>query len=232
MRQQFWPASSTVPVREELISAINRIVANAASSGYSDASATNDIYENYVWALCLRAARQQNAIIRYELFNEVPTNTLVFRTAPGAIYSTAQPYTHAAIEFADCPPLEAHIGIRVTGKSRVLHECDVAVLEKTEARLCRLEQVHPRAIKVLIAAECKFYTSAIQLDLGRSFLGLTSDIHRKQRYFVTNGRSPSVVKLIAHHEAEWECGVLPNSADTDALVHSFARVFRNYQANF
>jgi len=219
-------------VRDDLISAIDTVVAKATNAGYSDASATNDIYENYIWALCLRAARQQGATIRYETFNETPTNTLVFRTAPGAIYSTAQPYTHAVIEFTSCPPLEAHIGIRVTGKSRVLHECDVAVLDKTEARLCRLEQVHPRASKVLIAAECKFYTSAIQLSLGRSFLGLTSDIHRKQRYFVTNGQSPSVVKLIAHHDSEWECGVLPNAADADALVHSFARAFRNYRASF
>lgn len=219
-------------VREDLIIAIDNVVAKAASAGYSDASATNDIYENYIWALCLRAARQQGAAIRYETFNETPASTLVFRTAPGAIYSAAQPYTHAVIEFAGCPPLEAHIGVRVTGKSRVLHECDVAVLDKIEARLCRFEQVHPRASKVLIAAECKFYTSAIQLNLGRSFLGLTSDIHRKQRYFVTNGQSPSVVKLIAHHDLEWECGVLPNAADADALVHSFARVLRNYRASF
>jgi hypothetical protein len=155
-----------VTVREDLISAIDNVVAKAASAGYSDASATNDIYESYIWALCLKAARQQGAAIRYETLNETPASTLVFRTAPGAIYSAAQPYTHAVIEFAGCPPLEAHIGIRVTGKSRVLHECDVAVLDKIEARLCRMEQVHPGASKVLIAAECKFYTFAIQLNLG------------------------------------------------------------------
>ena len=58
-----------------------------------------------------------------------------------------------------------------------------------------------------------------------------SDIHRKQRYFVTNGQSPNVVKLIAYHASEWECGVLPNAADADALVHSFARAFRNYRSS-
>jgi hypothetical protein len=193
--------------------------------------ATNDVYENYIWALCLQAARQHGAAIRYEEFNEERVTALVFRTSPGAIYSMAQPYTHAAIEFAGCPPLEAHLGIRVTGKSRVLHECDVAVLTKDEARLCRINQVHPRASKVVLAAECKFYTSAIQLYQGRSFLGLTSDIHRKERYFVTNGQSPSVMKLIAHHQSEWECGVFPKSADADALLHSFARAFRNYKAS-
>lgn len=221
-----------MPIREDLINAIENVVSNAATAGYSDASATNDIYENYILALCLAAARQHGAVITYEDYNEQPAQSLVFRTTPGAIYSTAHLYTHAAIQFPGCPTLEAHVGIRVTGKSRVLHECDIAVLDKEEARLCRANQVHPRASKVILAAECKFYTSAIQLYLGRSFLGLTSDIHRKERYFVTNGQSPSVTKLIAHHQSEWECGVLPNSPDADALLHSFARAFRNYRASF
>jgi hypothetical protein len=30
----------------------------------------------------------------------------------------------------------------------------------------------------------------------------------------------------------WECGVFPNSADADALLHSFARAFRNYKVAF
>src|SRR5438132_4543534 len=132
-------------VREELISAIEAVVARAAATGYSSASATNDLYENYIWALCLAAARQHVALVRYEGYDERPTSSLVFRTSPGAIYSTAQPYTHATIEFPGCPPLEAHVGIRVTGKSRVLHECEVAIVDKDEARLCRANQVHPRS---------------------------------------------------------------------------------------
>lgn len=219
-------------VRDDLISAIEDVIYAAATAGYSDSSATNDIYENYIWALCLRAARRHGASIHYETFNEAPAGTLVFRTSPGAIYSTTHPYTHAVINFAGCPPLEVHIGIRITGKSRVLHECDVAVLDKSEGRLCRQEQVHPRASKVLIGVECKFYTSAIQLHLGRGFLGLTSDIHRKERYFVTNSQSPSVTKLIAYHQSEWECGVQPNSPSADALMHRFARAFRNYKAAY
>jgi hypothetical protein len=218
-----------VPVHDDLIDAIESIVAAAAAVGYSEPSATNDIYENYVWALCLQAATQHGAIITYETVHERP---VTFRTSPGAIYSTTHDYTHAVLAFGDCPPLEAHVGIKVTGKSRVLHECDVAVIDREEARLCRTEQVHPRASKVLIAAECKFYTSAIQLGLGRGFLGLTSDIHRKERHFVTNGHSSSVNKLIAYHQSEWEFGVLPSSAEATALLHSFARAFRNYKAAY
>ena len=89
--------------------------------------------------------------------------------------------------------LEAHFGVRVTGKSRVLHECNLSALEKEDVRLCRFNLVHPRASKVRLAAEYEFYTSSIQLYLGRRFLGLTSDIHRKERYFVTNSQSASHV---------------------------------------
>jgi hypothetical protein len=219
-----------VPVHDDLIDAIEGIVKSAASVGYAEPSATNDIYENYVWALCLQAATQHGAAVSYQTVRERPASTLIFRTSPGAIYSTTHDYTHAVLDFDGCPPLEVHVGVKVTGKSRVLHECDVAVIDREETLLCRAEQVHPRASKVLIAAECKFYTSAIQLALGRGFLGLTSDIHRKERYFITNGHSSSVQKLIAHHQSEWEFGVLPNSTEADALLHSFARAFRNYKA--
>ena len=157
-----------------------------------------------------------------------PANNLIFRTSPGAIYSQAHDYTHAAVEFTGCPPLEIHIGIRVTGKSRVLHECDVAVLFKDEADLCRAEQVHPRAARVLIAAECKFYTSAIQLHLGRGFIGLTRDIHAKERYFVTNSGSANVAKLIRYHQTEWDFDVLPSTVEASELQSRFSRAFRNF----
>jgi hypothetical protein len=219
-----------VAIHEDLVLAIEGVLSSAASLGYNEFSATNDVYENFIWALCLSAARQHGATITYESVLGRRSNTLVFRTAPGAIYSTTNDYTHAVMRFPGAPVLEAHVGIKVTGRSRVLHECDVAVLYKEEAELCRTEQVHPRSSKVLIAIECKFYTSAIQLHLGRGFLGLTSDIYRKHRYFVTNSHSQSVIKLISHHESEWECGVVPNSAQADALSHSFARAFRNFIA--
>lgn len=218
--------------RDDLIDAIEQIISQASSVGYAEPSATNDVYENYVWAICLQAARQQGAAVSYQTVHDATASRLIFRTAPGAIYSVAHEYTHAAVNFPGCPSLEIHVGVKVTGKSRVLHECDVAVIDRAEAQLCRAEQVHPRASKVLIAAECKFYTSAIQLHLGRGFLGLTSDIHRKQRYFITNSHAPSVTRLINHHEQEWDSGVLPNTQESDALAHSFARAFRNYRAAY
>jgi len=221
-----------MPVKEELIAEIEGVISSAAATGYAEAGATNDLYENYVWALCVQAARSQGADVFFQTVAEQPATTLRFRTSPGAIYSVLHNYTHAVLAFQGCPELEVHIGIRVTGVSRVLHECDVAVIEREEARLCRANRVHPRASKLIIAAECKFYTSDIQLHLGRGFLGLTSEIHRRERYFITNGASPSVTKLISHHQSEWDFGVLPNTHEAEALRHSLARAFRNYKVSW
>jgi len=221
-----------VAVREDLIEAIEAIVDAAASIGYAAPGATNDVYENYVWSLCVVAAQQQGATVSYQTVTGQTPTVLRFRTSPGDIYSQAHPYTHALISFPGCPLLEAHVGIRVIGKSRVLHECDVAVLHRDEAELCRLEAVHPRASKVVIAAECKFFTSALQLHLGRGFLGLISEIHRRERYLVTNSQSASVRKLISHHQSEWEFGVLPNNPQANALQSRFARTFRNFTAAY
>jgi hypothetical protein len=216
-------------IRQDLIDAIEGVLTSAAGIGYTQPSETNDIYENFVWTLCLNAARREGARVRYETVRGAVPRMLRFRTAPGAIFSTAHNYTHAVLEFLGCPRLEVHVGARVIGKSRILHECDVAVLYRDEAELCRQERVYPRASRVIVAVECKFYTSALQLHLARGFLGLTKDIYPKERYFVTNAHSDSVKRLIAHHDAEWECGVIPNNKEAEDLLHSFSRAFRNFK---
>lgn len=215
-------------VRDDLIDEIERSIRSASALNYNQPTATNDIYENYIWALCIEAAREKGAKISYETVSGKTPSQLIFRTSPGNIFSTAHEYTHAVLDFDNCPKLEVHVGIRVLGKSRVLHECDVAVLYRDEARFCCEENVHPRAARVLIAAECKFYTSALQLHLGRGFLGLTRDIHAKERYFVTNSHSESVAKLIRHYQAEWDFGVVPSKKEANALKMRFERAFRNF----
>lgn len=219
-------------VREDLLAIIEDAVLSGALLGYNEPTATNDIFENYVWTICLDAARRGGARIRYKDVYNNDASVLTFRTSPGAIYSTSQAYTHAVLDFDNCPLLEIHVGIRITGKSGVLHECDVAVLYRDEAELCRSEQVHPRAARVLIAIECKFYASAIQLHLGRGFIGLTRDIYAKERYFVSNAQSANVAKLIRYHQSEWDFGVLPASDEADALRHRFSRTFRNFVASY
>jgi hypothetical protein len=139
----------------------------------SSASAGNDLYEAYVWSLVLEAAQRENATVRLLDRLGRPPTAFWFRTSPSDIFSSAHDYCHAQVDFPGCPSLEAHIGIYISGKSKVNHEADVAVLYKDEADVCRRDAVHPRSGKVLLTAERKFYIdSNVGIGLGRSFLGL------------------------------------------------------------
>jgi hypothetical protein len=155
---------------------------------------------------------------------------LVFLRPPrNPAFQMSQPYTHAVIRFNGRPELELHIGIKVAGTSGVLHECDVALLNRDEAHSCRRETVHPRCAAVILAAECKFYASVLPLNLGRSFLGLTGEIHKEGRYFVTNSGSPNIERLLRHHKVEWDVGVLPGREEALGLIHNLRRRLRKYK---
>src|SRR5215472_13089752 len=117
-----------MPADQLLLDELQLILSDASTLGYDDSSKSNDVFEGYIWSLVLQAARAEGAAVRYETRDEMVTQDLCFRTSPGNIFSSAQQYTHAVIDFAGYPALEAHIGIKVAGKSRLLHECDVAVL--------------------------------------------------------------------------------------------------------
>lgn len=146
------------------------------------------------------------------------------------LYSVTHPYTHAVIEFENCPALEVHVGVRVQGKSRVLHECDVLVLPRTEAEISRSRQVVPRGSRALIAVECKFYSSNLALHLARGFHGLHSDLGLKHPFFVSNVRSIGVERFLTHHKRQWENGVEPDTAEATYLVGAFREAFKRFQA--
>jgi hypothetical protein len=124
---------------------ISTALGTATSSNISAASAGNDLYECYIWALVLEAAQRQGATIRLMTRSGIPAISFHFRTSPTAIFSTLHDYCHAEVRFPRAPVLEAHIGIYVSGKSKVNHECDVAVVYQDEANTCRDNNVHPRS---------------------------------------------------------------------------------------
>ena len=139
---------------------------------------------------------------------------------------------HAELQFPNVPLLEAHVGIFVAGKSKLLHECDVAVLDRNEAATCRARQVNPRPGKVLLAIECKYYlSSSLGINLGRSFLGLVNDIGKDGRFFVSTQTKGSVDRLFSRHKREFEIGLSPFAPKEEwRLRGSFEKFFRNYQA--
>jgi hypothetical protein len=204
----------------------------AASANLSSASSGNDLYECYIWSMVLDAAKESGASIRLRTRSGAPATNFYFRTTPSSIFSTQHDYCHAEIRFPGLPVLEAHIGIYVSGKSRVNHECDVAVVYQDEAETCRANNVHPRSSKVLMSVECKYYlSSALGVDLGRSFLGLSDDIYTDGRFFVSTQNKGSVDRLFARHRKEFEIGLSPLAPKLETrLQGSFEKVFRNYTA--
>lgn len=122
-----------MPLRTGLLNEIENALGSATNANLSTSSAGADLYECYIWSLVLEAARQEGATIRLLDRGGRSATSFWFRTSPSSIFSEAHNYCHAELQFPRRPTLEAHIGIYVSGKSRVNHECDVAVLYR---RLC------------------------------------------------------------------------------------------------
>ena len=221
-----------MPLRSDMWNDITHALGMAASANLSAASTGNDLYEAYVWTLVLEAARRQGATIRLMTRSGKLATSFYFRTSPTSIFSSLHDYCHAELRFPRAPVLEAHVAIYVSGKSKVNHECDVAVLDQDEANTCRGQNVHPRSSKVLLAIECKYYlSSSLGVDLGRSFLGLIDDIYTDGRFFVSTQNAGSVDRLFSRHKKEYEIGLSPLTPDEEVRLRgSFEKIFRNYQA--
>jgi hypothetical protein len=216
-----------------MLADITAALGSTISTGPLSAASLPDVFEAYVLTLVIRAARSEGASVTYMTRSGNPASTLLLRTSPGYIYSTAHDYTHAVLEFGGRPALEAHTGIKVAGKSGVLHELDVAVLERAEAENCRWNSVSPRSSKVYVAVECKFYTSSLQLHLARSFVGLVNDLSVNSPFFVTNTSSVSVERLLSHRVKHgWEKDITPacKNTEVDRFVHAVRSTFKNYKA--
>jgi len=197
----------------------------------TNSSHGSDLFEAYILTLIVAAARSEGATVTYETVAGAAPTQFFFRTSPGHIYSRLHPYTHAVIDFGTRPPLEAHLGILVSGRSRVLHECDVAVLDRDEAAECRRDRAEPRSSKLLLSVEAKFYTTTLSLNLARGFIGLTSDLSTLFPCFVANMTSISGMRLLAaRKERNWFDQVMTGRPSADRLSSFFATAFHHYKA--
>ena len=146
------------------------------------------------------------------------------------LYSRIHPYTHAVLLFPGCDPLELHVGIRVQGRSGVLHECDLLVLPVDEANLSRTRHVAPRGTRSLLAVECKYYASHLSLYLARGFHGLHSDLGLKYPFFIANLRAPRVERYLSYHNRSWENAVMPGSREAVYFEGQVRDAFKKYQS--
>ncbi|MFI7130150.1 hypothetical protein ACIBQ1_30960 [Nonomuraea sp. NPDC050153] len=218
----------------DLLRELNGYLSGVTTS-YGSSSAPWDVYEGYIFALIVAEALDCGGTVRYETVQGQRTTRLVFRTNPGQIYSTTHAYTHAVITFGQvAPPLEVHIGVQVQGNSGVVHECDVLVLEKDEADLCRSGRVAPRSKSCALAMECKFYTTShLSLGLARGFQGLVSDLASNARpTFVANISTPSVRRYFGHKNRHWEDEAVPGSRSIPNLRSKIRDAFKFYLSKY
>jgi hypothetical protein len=214
----------------DLQSAYNATLAGAAP--VSSSGQANDAFEIYVFTLVLRAGREEGASIQFQSASgRVNPSPLRFRTAPGRIYTPANDYTHAAIDFPQGLSYEGHIGVYVEGLAGVLHECDIAVIETSEAQFCRRSRVHPKKANVLLTTECKFYTGRLGISLSCEFLGTTAELGADGRFILSNSDGRSVDRVLAYHKRKRHFRLTPLNPDSEnQVVAQFREIFRNARA--
>lgn len=224
---------ATLPPIQDLLTQIQQAIGPALSPSLTSASAGSDIFEAYILSIILDAAEAEGATITFRNVDGSLPTVFTFRTSPGHIWSTAQQYTHAEIQFVGVPLLEAHMGVYVSGKSGLIHEADILVLTGAEGQLCRQNLVPPRSHRSIVAVECKFYASSIKIGLARAFVGLCSDLSSRECYFVTNATSISVEKLLTHQRRKWQSPVEPGTPGVvERFRNSVQDTFKDYKTMY
>lgn len=217
--------------RKQLLVEIQAALVQARTSRIEQ-SKLHDLFEAYVLVGLVGAARDEGWTVSLLDMWEQPASEALFRKSPGNIYETpgSQNFTHFVFEKSGVPTLEAHIGIKVTGKSDIEHECDVALLPQDTARSCRLHRVHPRSTRLLFAAECKFLTSRVPLHYGRGFVGLATELSSRygKCHFVVNTTSRSVMKMLSRQKRECHEGVRPGARSIETFRSACRLTLQQY----
>ncbi len=218
----------TTPV--QLAAEVAARLGPAVGPNLTSATRAYDLYEAYTFTLVLTAARLEGFGVAYEHITPGPPNTFTFRTSPGHIYTSTQPYSYAVLTAPNGLELEVHLGIRALGKSRVAHECDVIMLRRDEGILCRTNRVDPIHNRAELVVECKFYAAALGLGVLRSFLGLSADLGGPETRLVSNVSSPSMARLFKSHKRKWEDELVPATADEERFVGDVRSILHRFQS--
>jgi hypothetical protein len=221
-----------MPLTSRLVAEIRSALGAAVTPSLTSTSLPSDVYEAYLFSQVILAARTEGALVRLEGISG-PPHPFVFRTSPGHLSSRRRNYGFAVLAFPGCPELEVHAGVRIAGKSNVLHECDISVIDRREAELCRRSTLRlaPRSSKVCVAIEAKYYVAELGLHLGREFLGLVRDISARRTFFVFNRDAKSIERLLAHRNELWEHRIVPGqTVAVTRLQNALQTAFKDYKA--
>lgn len=225
-----YPIPSTDDLLDELASGLT----NAWDRTRLSEKRVSALYELYIFKLVIEAARKSGEFrdIQYRIPEQdlpIVKSSVLFQTGPHQIYDAG--YCYAELSLRQRRYWEVHVGTKFRGKSGVEHEADIAILSRRSAQRFRNDNIAPDYSKLIFAAECKFYSSNIRLDLSREFLGLTSDITapRRRNFFITstcivqNG-----IQLLDKHERAHHDILVPSNTTQigqfqNVLVEIFSR---------
>jgi hypothetical protein len=221
------------PPLVDLLIEIQQALGLAASSNLSTSSQGDNVFEAYVFSRVLEAAQVEGATVL--LINEPPTSQIFrLRTSPSHLWIGG--YSYAYLTFpsvSEAPPLELHTGIYLTGKSKQIHEADVAVIDAAEAEFARDNSTPPRSTKSLLTIECKFLSGDVGIAMGRGFVGLCSDFGSRECFFVSNAGSSSVARLLTHHKKSWQHELEPSNTVVDTRFRNVIQdLFKDYKAKY
>lgn len=184
-----------------MINSIQQILSNVGglSTLLTSVRRVDKIYEVFVYCLVIETLRNMNATLEIRDANDKPTADLNFRLSPGYLWTPrAQAgfiyFTYNNHEY------ELHNGVRIQGRSHVLHEADICILDRSEAENCRYNSIHPKQTKTKMLIECKFYGRGLPLNLGREFLGLKAEFSLRVTTLASNSSSSGVFDLIKAHK--------------------------------
>jgi len=206
-------SSLTIPIRSH----------SALTSGY-------DLYEVYLFGLCIEAAGSIGMSVSFRDVNGVTKDALILRTSPSSIWCQTQQFTHAILSWRGRERLEAHLGIYVKAGSGVSHEADVVVIEAAEAAKARVQRNDPRVNQAAVVIEAKFYSSSVRLRTGREFLGLVTDLGGGPPIFVASSPGGSVHRLLSYRSKSAHFELIPESTQENELKSQIATKLRDYLA--
>ena len=185
---------------KELTDAVTKVLSNSAAkvSLQLNSPTRERAFEAYVFSLLIKAVTQAGgSVVIVGINSGQSPNPIVLRGSPGHMSSTSQDFAYAECAL-NGKEFELHLGVQYIGTSNALHEVDISMFDHERADQIRLDGILPNTRNLRAAIECKFYDSNLGVTLGRTFVGLVSDLGGlKIKSFVTNGRSSGLADYLS-----------------------------------
>lgn len=160
----------------------------------ADNPRTDDYYEAYLWAETVEAARLKGWTVEYHHAGPAG-DRFKFRMGPGVFNSPAK-FTFARFKWRTTNKGELHIGVRIQGRSGVLHEFDVVGIDQTAAMVARLKKLHPNHSATRFHVEAKFHKADLTLGVGRAIVGLKADCPSIRPMLVSRAQGADTIRAL------------------------------------